>query len=1011
MKQPSLAKTCHWFLTQPTDFRQIPGIREAFGLIGLTVAGVFGNYLNIEIFFGVNFIFGSIATMVAVRTSGTLWGTLVGIAIGSYTYILWGHPYAIIIFGLEAFTVGFVTCFLKKDNMVLADTLFWLFAGMPLAWVLYSYPLGLPETAVDLILVKQGINGITNTLAASLLIQFGIGSLISGKTESHRWSLNVIINNTLATFILIPMLLVITIANTQKMGEIEMELSQATRQWSTHISNILNNALWERSVVLKTLVSEVLPDHPRESWTSEIGQWQRGLTPNLISLEITNAQGVIEYAYPTKRAGISRYAEQITGIDSDHYRLINLQQDQDEQVNMAHFDLAIPLSDTRYLFASISSHSLNDPLDRALSKFKTFELIDRHGNTLYSSSKQIPYDYIYGDNPHYILPANEALPAMARWQKAYWESTTKLDLNSAWLVKFRIPMEKSIEQLQTDYAKKMFTTLAAMIIALCLAPIMSRRLTGPLFGLTTTIAKLTKDSSRTDANWPDSKIYEIRMLANQFQSLIDTVHQEQSKLHHARLQEQTIADELVQLINTANAPIFGVDTEGNVDEWNQTMERITGYIKPEVMGRNLVVNFIVDEFKSTVEAVLDKSLKGTETANCEFHLRVKDGGRVIVLLNSTTRRDTGGKIVGVISVGQDITERKRVENALKESEARLLALAEASPAAIYLKDLDGQFLLASRAYRNWYGAQGDVRRKTVYDFFPEEDADMYTAHDREVIECRKSLEWEINVPSPSGKCLVVHSVQFPIFGSDGELTGIGGINMDITESKAAAAQIIQASKLSTLGEMATSVAHELNQPLSVIRMAAGNSLRKISNGSAKYEYLTGKLERISTQAERAAAIITHMQMFGRKASEEPCPIDPCDMVRGALGLMGEQLRLAEIDIKTELPEDCPSVKGHLIQTEQVILNLLTNARDAIQSYDQLKEKRIRLAVETEDSENIKVIVEDTGGGIPDNVVERIFEPFFTTKEIGMGTGLGLSVSYGIVRDMGGTIEAVSYTHL
>ena len=113
----------------------------------------------------------------------------------------------------------------------------------------------------------------------------------------------------------------------------------------------------------------------------------------------------------------------------------------------------------------------------------------------------------------------------------------------------------------------------------------------------------------------------------------------------------------------------------------------------------------------------------------------------------------------------------------------------------------------------------------------------------------------------------------------------------------------------------------------------------------------------------------------------------------------------KIDIKTELPEDCPSVKGHLIQTEQVILNLLTNARDAIQSYDQLKEKKIRLAVETEDSENIKVIVEDTGGGIPDNVVERIFEPFFTTKEIGMGTGLGLSVSYGIIRDMGGTIEA------
>ena len=229
-----------------------------------------------------------------------------------------------------------------------------------------------------------------------------------------------------------------------------------------------------------------------------------------------------------------------------------------------------------------------------------------------------------------------------------------------------------------------------------------------------------------------------------------------------------------------------------------------------------------------------------------------------------------------------------------------------------------------------------------------------------------------------------------------------GFIRDITARKETAAQIIQASKLATLGEMATSVAHELNQPLSVIRMAAGTARQKISKGVVDPEYLNDKLKRVEEQTVRAAVIIDHMRMFGRKANERPEPIDPRAVITRALDLIGEPLRLAQIEVVTEFSEDCSSVLGHPIQLEQVILNLLANARDAMAERD--GESKIALRVFTDDN-GVYITAEDTGGGIPADTLQRVFEPFYTTKEMGKGTGLGLSVSYGIIRDMNGTITA------
>ncbi|MFT6111788.1 MAG: PAS domain S-box-containing protein, partial [Bacteroidia bacterium] len=133
--------------------------------------------------------------------------------------------------------------------------------------------------------------------------------------------------------------------------------------------------------------------------------------------------------------------------------------------------------------------------------------------------------------------------------------------------------------------------------------------------------------------------------------------QDISEIDKLRTESESIAKELRQFIETANAPIFGIDSKGLVNEWNQTSEKITGFKKEEVLGKNLVETYITEDYRGAVKQVLDNALKGKETANYEFPLFTKDNRRVMVLLNSTTRRDAAGKIVGVIGVGQDISLR------------------------------------------------------------------------------------------------------------------------------------------------------------------------------------------------------------------------------------------------------------------------------------------------------------------------------------------------------------------
>jgi PAS domain S-box-containing protein len=233
-----------------------------------------------------------------------------------------------------------------------------------------------------------------------------------------------------------------------------------------------------------------------------------------------------------------------------------------------------------------------------------------------------------------------------------------------------------------------------------------------------------------------------------------------------------------------------------------------------------------------------------------------------------------------------------------------------------------------------------------------------------------------------------------------------------TELKQKDRQLYHTARLASLGEMAASIAHEMKQPLNVISITADLVRLLQKNGTLNDELLNKNLEKIRVTVDRMATTINHLRGFTHIDSSNFEDLDIADAVQGSLSILGEQIRLDDIDIDVELPSDFPLVKAARNQIEQVLVNLLQNARDAIiDAQEQTEDERswrIRIfggVLET--GKQLYLAVEDSGCGMDDETARRIFEPFYTTKDSDRGTGLGLSISLEIVRSHGGELQVDS----
>ncbi|MBU1611539.1 MAG: GHKL domain-containing protein, partial [Proteobacteria bacterium] len=230
---------------------------------------------------------------------------------------------------------------------------------------------------------------------------------------------------------------------------------------------------------------------------------------------------------------------------------------------------------------------------------------------------------------------------------------------------------------------------------------------------------------------------------------------------------------------------------------------------------------------------------------------------------------------------------------------------------------------------------------------------------------------------------------------------------DITEMIEKDAQLIQAAKMKTLGEMSAGVAHELNQPLNAIKMGT-EYLRMAEEGHViPPEQQSEVLVEISAQVDRASEIINTLRAFGRKSDIATERVDLNAPINAVLSILRRQFELENIRFDLRLTPQLPPMNGHSNRLQQVLFNLISNARDAIHEHcpaDDPDAQRVITIRTGSLPGKVFAEVEDTGGGIPPEVQSKIFEPFFTTKETGQGMGLGLAISYGIVKDYSGNIQ-------
>jgi PAS domain S-box-containing protein len=395
-----------------------------------------------------------------------------------------------------------------------------------------------------------------------------------------------------------------------------------------------------------------------------------------------------------------------------------------------------------------------------------------------------------------------------------------------------------------------------------------------------------------------------------------------------------------------------------------------------------------------------------------YRLRDSRGDYHWMLDEARLLRDDLGLPVEAVGLWLDVTEATLSAEQVRQSEERYRILVEDSPAMIcrYRPDLTLSF--------------GNRPLATYLELTPEQLPGVnlgswMSPEQRDAFSNRLSLlspespvsTAEINLQLPGREHAWWVWSDRGVFDDQGNLLEVQAVGRDNTDVRRSQQQLTQSAKMATLGEMATGLAHEINQPLNVMRMAITNVLKRLGKGEVEVDYLTDKLNRIDAQVQRAAKVVDHMRVFGRRSEIEQQPFNPAQAIEGTLSLLAEGMRGKGVDLRISETSFEVQVRGHVDQLEQVLINLMVNARDALlgkRERDAGFNPWIALYAER-DAHSVRLWVEDNGGGIDSRLLERIFEPFFTTKPVGVGTGLGLSVSYGIVENMGGKLSVRNST--
>jgi PAS domain S-box-containing protein len=561
-----------------------------------------------------------------------------------------------------------------------------------------------------------------------------------------------------------------------------------------------------------------------------------------------------------------------------------------------------------------------------------------------------------------------------------------------------------------------------LVITFGLTVVLSRFLTKPILDLTRVTTQMAGGdlSQRLAIHGRD----EIGILGDSFNAMAAKIQDYTSNLEQlveirtkdlkgSRESYRSLSNFLTSILeSTTQYGIIAMDVDGTLTEFNKGAEILFGWAKEEVVHlRKIAITFLPSLSEKEIEKALYHRIRTEGLSNQEMDRVRKNGERFPASSSLTAITDSSGRVTGFVEIVRDITFRKGLEKELRETKEFLENIMESSVDGIVTTDLKGKITYLNRAMAEMLAYQkAELWGNHVSMIYVRGIQEARTI--MSLLESDKRAEhYEMEVKGKSGEVLTMLTSAALLRDAEDKVIGTSGIFKNITEQKRLEAKLketqfnlIEATKMRALGELVAGVAHELNNPL----MASQTIFHVIQSNLHEDCPNRERLELIRKCNDRIEKIVNHLREFSRQAKSDFQEIDINHPIENALMLTGQQLLNHNITITRKLSENLPKIKGDTNQLEQVFLNLISNARDAMETVNGPKELTIHSYLSDEnDHPSVVVSVKDTGEGIPEEILSKVLEPFFSTKSVGKGTGLGLSLCFGIVETHGGELKIKS----
>jgi two-component system NtrC family sensor kinase len=466
--------------------------------------------------------------------------------------------------------------------------------------------------------------------------------------------------------------------------------------------------------------------------------------------------------------------------------------------------------------------------------------------------------------------------------------------------------------------------------------------------------------------------------------------------------EETIR-QLAAIVQSSEDAIISLTLDNIIASWNRGAERLYGYSAQDVLGRSAFL-LVPPDRQEEEQTILRKIKQGESLLRYETMRVRKDGGCRYVSLTIPPIRNASGVVTGASAVAQDITERKQAEERLRESERRYRHLVENSQGLICTHTLDGTLLSINPAAAHLLGYQPEEMGGRNFREFLAPAVQPRFSDYLERIRHGETDSGLLRMITKTGdeRIVVYRNTKFE---EAGKAPYVLGHAQDITDLRRAEKELqrqrevlMQTEKLAAMGTLLAGVAHELNNPLAAVQ---GHTF--ILRKTAKDPQIVKRVKEIEEAIERCAKIVHTFVNLARPYPSSRQQIWLNKVVQEAVDLLAYQFRLDNIEVILDFAEDLPLIWADPHQLHEVMLNLLTNAQQAMRGASPPRLLTISTRLNPQ-SQTISLEIDDTGPGVPAEIRSRIFEPLFTTRAPGEGTGLGLSVSQGIIQSHGGTIE-------